>query len=152
MYSPTISIQIKFLKCFHLVECHLVLVLLSVVSQGLHWAQDYGLQYICHLWNNSTVLYLVHDLIYKTKTVASCYVLVLLAANPRFHAREILVVWVSSVQTKLCCNECKWNFLKVSFCHGFRYTSDTWVPVFARNELTSHGILFSYFSRRWKNI
>lgn len=97
------SIQTKFLKCLLPVEHHMVLVMLSVVSQGLLWPGDCGLQHfaICSMTQMSFLL--VHDLIYKARTMALCYIIVLVADKPGFHAREHLVVWVSA--------QCRQNYV-----------------------------------------
>lgn len=96
MYLPTISIQTKFLKCLLPVENHMVLVMLSVVSQGLLWAGDCGLQHFAICSITQMAFLLVHDLIYKTKAMALCYIIVLVADKPVIHAREDSAAWVSA--------------------------------------------------------
>lgn len=153
MYLPTMSIQTKFLKCLLPVEHHMVLVTLSVVSQGLLWPGDCGLQHfaICSMTQMSFLL--VHDLIYKTRTMALCYIIVLVADKPGFHAREHLVVWVSA--------QCRQNYVVMNVNGIFKnshFVRILDVPVILgcqylqEMKLPPSWSLFFYSFRRWKSI
>ena len=155
MYLPTMSNQTKFLKCLLPVEHHKVLVMLSVVSQRLLWPGDCALHLqhfaICSITQMSFLL--VHDLIYKTKAMALCYVILLVADKPGFHAREHLAVWVSA--------QCRQNYVVMNvngILKNSHFVRILDVPVILgcqylqEMKLPPSWILFFYSSRRWKTI